>query len=134
MNNLKPGPEMDAMIAEKVMGLTSTGEKSNYGERFKTKWPQGDIIHLSMDYAESLVPRYSTDIAAAWVILEEFWYPSVSFNQKNGKWKCSLSAKAVLNMKTGLVDKSVHWAYDYSAPMAICRAALAAKENLLKEN
>jgi hypothetical protein len=47
---MKPGRELDALVAEKVMGTTKPVE--SYGEYYF------DLV------SHSLVPRYSTDIVA----------------------------------------------------------------------
>jgi hypothetical protein len=49
---MKPGRELDALIAEKVMGLFTNGEP-DFGYTYET------------------IPPYSTDIAAAWEVVEK---------------------------------------------------------------
>lgn len=52
---MKPGREVDALVAEKVMGWTiSEGFYYGPGERVPAN-----------------IPRYSTDIAAAWEVVEK---------------------------------------------------------------
>ncbi len=75
MSELKPGRELDALVAEKVMGLKivvkvwGTGKKYrsfSVGEPdyiYSSDRPEGELINS--------VPRYSTDIAAAWEVVEK---------------------------------------------------------------
>lgn len=60
---MKPGRELDALVAEKVMGLPKP---------YETR-PGGDWVYNVQD---SFVPvrtlkRYSTDISAAWEVVEK---------------------------------------------------------------
>ncbi len=108
------GREMDALIFERVMELAfgSTGKNTT-------------------------APHYSTDIAAAWEVVEKF-----AHNHRNnlavemgfshfglvaypgGEWFCSL----------GLNDGVTHSAKAETAPLAICRASLIAVLEDLNEN
>lgn len=99
------GRELDAQIAMKVMG-----------------WQPINPMHLMIDagyrwldanglYVKGAIPPYSTDIAAAWQVVGQ----------------CSWWFELILNPATGWLCK---WG-DYegramTAPLAICRAALAA--------
>src|SRR5688572_11412393 len=66
---MKPGRELDALVAEKVMGLAWDTFTDDYGEQLYVLWdrkkvggpPAGDLWPL---------PRYSEDIAAAWEVVE----------------------------------------------------------------
>lgn len=54
VDNLKAGPSLDALVAEKVMGAFGPGLKTIEGFR--------------------AMPCYSTDIAAAWKLVEKFGF------------------------------------------------------------
>src|SRR5919106_517365 len=95
MGTMEAGRELDALVAEKVMG-----------------WP---------DYAEkNHCPEYSTDIAAAWLIVEEF-VPAydLSLTWHNGAWETRFILwGAPMQHYTGKGNSEM---------LAICRAALKAK-------
>lgn len=96
--DMKPGRELDALIAEKVMGFWDT--------------------HAAQ-YGETPVPPYSTDIAAAWQVTEKFEGVNV-LTHKNG-WQVQLVPR---NSKLAY---DVHIANGTTAAHAICLAALKAK-------
>jgi len=111
IRNMKPGRELDALVAEKVMGWT-------YGH----PCPEGmDCLHWAdekgkvRDYKP---PQYSTDIAAAWEVVEKMseQWPQYQLAKIEDGW-------------------SVMWGFDgygwpeatgKTAPEAICKAALLA--------
>ena len=63
--SMKPGRELDALIAEKVFGIYVHDLGQMF--RFVDDYKKGDIAT-----AESCpVPAYSTDIAAAWEVVEK---------------------------------------------------------------
>lgn len=100
---MKPGQELDALIAEKVMGL-----KVNY--EFYT------CSDLCDNYDEmGYIPAYSTDIASAWEVVEKLLkLHSVEFSYVhfNSEWNVD-------------IDDKIYVAAD-TAPHAICLAALKA--------
>lgn len=64
---MKPGPELDALIAERVMGLDMS----------KT---------FSDEYG-----KYSTDIGAAWEVVQKLEdYSPVIRKSDSGQWQCAL--------------------------------------------
>lgn len=109
LDNMPAGREMDALVAEKVMGCWvkvrtlgtdsptrlwscgCTGEKSHNG-------PAGS----------GLLP-YSTDIAAAWEVVEKLARPLTLVFHHDGRWDCTFAGG-----EHALGD---------TAPLAICRAA-----------
>jgi hypothetical protein len=68
---MKPGRELDALIAEKVMGW-SRNLDDKYGER---PWKRPDGTQVVTDFlsapCDMKMPKYSTDIAAAWQVAEK---------------------------------------------------------------
>lgn len=104
---MEPGKELDALIAEYVMGWRK-GRKE-YGE---LDWyPDPEKRHGGM----LGTPAYSIDIAAAWDVLtkmEQGNQVSV-YSDNNGKWACEIGY---------LVEDDCD-----AAPEAICKAALLTK-------
>lgn len=104
------GREMDALVAEKVMGL-------------KPPWP-------ILAFYEPSPPAYSTDIAAAWEVLDkafdvvpgmESGFPAV-LHWRND-WRVAMLDGNCVPMKTTDGGKLIV-AIASTAPLAICRAAL----------
>jgi hypothetical protein len=111
---MKAGRELDALIAEKVMGIEP--------------WPgrpgvfRAPIVPPGVEPKPCLPPEYSTDIAAAWKLVEKFTREEVKIDIRN-----SHSNKA---QWTVIIAKSPKDAWDLTqadtAPLAICLAALKA--------
>lgn len=137
MSELQAGRALDALIAEKVMdepeywSVHFSG--SHYGD-FKTraeaetcaKQIQGDYKAHVQTFFDC--PRYSTSIAAAWQVVEKLgnWH-GFDFclwlkSDANGQWHAGWFE----NGYDGL--KSRCSAMAEAAPLAICLAALKAKE------
>ena len=94
---LKPGPEFDALVVEKVMG-----------------WNQQSLKRPA--------PEFSTDIAAAWEVVEKLskqWW--VQIDQRGVGWFCDLTKRGV-DEHLPNADRPV--VYAETAPHAICLAAL----------
>lgn len=111
---LKPGPETDARVATEVMGREAKvqGEPPCCSVPAQSKGFPGEWIYFCP----------STDIAAAWEVLEKFVDVQVmqhSEDKPEDRWSCCVSIG---------IDGKVFPAYASTAPMAICEAALAAKE------
>jgi len=108
---MKPGRELDARVAEKVMGWT-------YGH----PCPEGmDCLHWVDEKGEvrdHKPPQYSTDISAAWEVLEKFFWVQVTANPPH-IWK----ATVITSPAKGSVAAT---AKGFTAPEAICKAALLA--------
>ena len=103
---MKPGRELDALVAEKVMGFTPAVGPSG------TRYGFVGGSHL---------PAYSTDIAAAWRLMDHFkgdeQHPMVRYDGKRPEGKPRWTA--VVRTCRGDAD---------TAPHAICLAALKAVE------
>lgn len=140
--SMPAGREMDAKIGRDVMGLDVRvsqswqgdltalgvpGQKVKFMGEFtaEREWvEEGDYFYVDGDGESHVLPNYSTDIAAAWQVVEkmqseplEYYFeinktPSIPYS-KTGKshWHCELGGAFV---------------FDESAPLAICRAALLA--------
>lgn len=97
MTDLKPGRELDALVATKVMGRSD-------------------------DWTVIACPHYSTDIAAAWDVLlfikDRFQQQSLTRDWDSGYWTCRLGG---WGQKSPVVSATAA-----EAPHAICLAALKA--------
>ena len=108
---------LDAQVAERVMGIKLP------------KWldvPHGLVTLTSRE----IVPLYSTDIAAAWLVVERLTpVYRVSVHQFFQQWQCTLERRdGKARMPIGLPHDGDASANAVTAPEAICRAALAAME------
>ena len=118
MSELNAGHELDALIAEKVMG-------------FAVKlWPHTDRLFVAErgNGTQILLPAYSTDIAAAWEVVEKLGErfharlltPFIRSGD-NHYW-CGFTPLGM----TGFNGRPDYEAVAETAPLAICRAALKA--------
>lgn len=115
---MEAGRDMDALVAEKVMGLPVKD-----GWIFETSAAGCSVPGCFVYHNEQAPvrpPAYSNDIAAAWAIIEKM------------KGVCSITKRAsgsyifrinTYSYKTGLIQAEAP-----TAPLAICRAALQAVE------
>ena len=138
MSDLPAGRQLDALVAEKVMGYVwrTAGTEESFGRLLvespislpmaSMTEPSNGVEPLRIDAFGSVL-SYSTNIAAAWLVVEKLiadgWFIDMThegtwrvrltkhFPMKRGKWQPSLEPEAVL---------------DVSLPLAICRAALKA--------
>lgn len=94
---MEAGRDLDALIGEKLFG-----RKSDY---FKYAWG----TCLCFEDNRSDVPHYSTDIKAAWEVIDNFRDDNFSIQENGTHWK---------------VYFGTQWAGSESAPHAICLAAL----------
>ena len=141
---MKPGREMDALVAEKVLGCKPT--MSSRGKRCvcEPKWssphggidgahtPAAALQHECCGYddcrwrdtiEEDFFAPYSTDIAAAWTVVEHLTsailgnpstlHDSLQLTYESGAWHVTID-------REGFGDDCM------AAPEAICRAALSA--------
>lgn len=106
---MEAGLELDALIAEKVFGLvlrnTFTGEEK----------PMTAAQVLAEHSIKTSIPKFSTDIRAAWKVLEELkkkhW--NVTLNCHHGEWAIWFDHGSEASAITA-----------ESAPLVICLAAL----------
>ena len=92
------GRELDAEIAEKVMGFPPIATRYTLG---------------GVDFVDKAVRHYSADIAAAWLVVDHLRLRGFELRYGDDLWVCRFgSAKAEAA----------------SAPLAICLAALQAIE------
>jgi hypothetical protein len=108
IDELQAGRELDALVAEKVMGYTLGTPPS----------PESAINLAGPEYPVT-VPHYSTDIAAAWQVVEKF---------KDRDWRFILDKYddgwgIEIELSGGKYGSG---AVAETAPLAICRVALKA--------
>lgn len=106
-DELKPGRELDALVAEKVMGVKDPQMFPNFG---------------------AAVPRYSTDIASAWLVVEKMRenikdvLTLAGPSDETPKWWATFDKKWHGRASQNLFE----WESGDTAPHAICLAALKA--------
>ena len=115
-DDLKAGREMDALVAEKVMEAKPCDKWVRFNTRSMVKF--NECEHAVCFPPMEGPPHYSTKISAAWEVVEKMDLLAFGMlgQNKNGEW-------AVWN--NGEDELPI---FDPTAPLAICRAALAAKE------
>jgi hypothetical protein len=124
---MEAGRELDALVAEKVMGAENVR-----WIRPELGWPNQPVQATYAGAGNSeyqSVPRYSTDIKAAWRVLSGFvergWWPDLSLHSDGASapgWRCRLG-------HTGIETEAGQYSYSRAgttAPHAICLCALAA--------
>lgn len=114
---MKAGRELDALVAEKVFGLP---KKYNYPDSSLCVPRTPTLAEVSRGFRDlSGTPCYSTDITAAWLVVEKmhFHYTYLTLQ--------------VIAVRVGAKFDGTHfpemdmiWAD--TAPLAICKAALKA--------
>lgn len=107
---MKPGRDLDALVNEKIFRIISLKVREGNPAGMKPGWPDN-------------IPHYSTDISAAWGVVENMCIVDVAQVRKineNGKEEVFYSCKIVTEMC------KVFKEYGNTAPHAICLAALRA--------
>jgi hypothetical protein len=107
MSEWEAGPELDAAIAQHVFGLVVY---------------EGLCFHPDDPEAISQIPPYSSDIAAAWTVLEVVTDPKWIGNNTPSQWVRDTPPSRLVSYWW---DKSHLWAYSgEQAARHICRAVL----------
>lgn len=110
---MKTGRELDALVAEKVMGWKRLYRVDWHGMDWMWDKKQGAL------YPEiQTTPQYSTSIEAAWEVVGKFTFFYLWRDGKllDGQWECKLTEK----------DEREFYVVAPTAPHAICLAALRA--------
>jgi hypothetical protein len=135
---MNAGRELDALTAEKVMGwkLYKCINPSHVYEPYlwcspedtrvpNDHWPRHRVLdpHETVaDTVTKIIPHYSTDIAAAWQVVEKMLkigQVNVGYHKlADPSWACR-----IFGLEGDLTDIEV---YAPTAPLAICLAALKA--------
>jgi hypothetical protein len=138
---VKAGRELDALVAEKVMGWKRGGDDSycspEHVDAIVDDWdskgphpclvsPRGKIYYFCpcQERKGYELPHYSSDIAAAWTLAEKLnisvlcsadgWYAGETADIAHGDWCKEVFVKG-------------DWTLADTAPLAICKAALKTK-------
>lgn len=120
MSELKTGRELDTLIAEKVMGWKWFPCEMNPHQKIlsldEVTAPKLFIGQAVID----LVPRYSTDIAAAWEVVEKLHAEGlqITYTPSNG-WFVELGTGHYMENSNDI---------EMTFPLAACLAALKAVE------
>ena len=121
---MKAGRELDALIAEKVMGLTRHDESyvaEGVGKVLRFVWRDG--CGTCVYSGDMFLPHYSTNIADAWAVVEKL-VNTPGPNGDHHSVQVDYSGDAVV-----VIDENEDWqvsAIAETAPLAICLAALKA--------
>ena len=104
------GREMDVVIHMKVFG---------HPRNVPVMRDPGFLYRQTeAGWVKEFAPAYSTDIAAAWLVVEKCEYFNIERENKFvGTWQCDV----VIDVRGGSASAD-------TAPLAICRAALKAVE------
>lgn len=117
--DLKPGRELDAVIAEKVMGWKRIDSIS---------WSQPIPSGLAIQRLEFELPNFSTDTEAAWQVVETIDMP-FHLVKSTDKMPNLVRPRGEKYLCTFTIDYGNHVAAGSdTAPHAICLAALKAVE------
>lgn len=118
---MKPGRELDKLVAEKIFGwnLTFNVHRQEWGQQHSDRFEP--------------VPKYSTDIAAAWMVVERLNSKNISLKLDNDP----------VNADEGSNSRGREWIAQFwnyggvsqygqseTAPHAICLAALNLCKNM----
>lgn len=127
IQDMKPGRELDALVAEKVMGFRFEVDKAKGVSRWVGYGAYGETHTPPMAWKKwsYKIPPYSTDISAAWEVWEHYrpknWAMSLYF--EDGKYTADI------------VETDDHDGYRYlaqveasTAPEAMVKCRLMALE------
>lgn len=115
---LEQGREMDIAVAEMLTGQSRLECRQDPMNR--NGEPQ---FHWGYPHGHDFAPAYSTDIGAAWAILDKLTLPSIK-QLPDGRWQvvCLVRREPELVTASASAD---------TAPMAICLVALNASRAAL---
>jgi hypothetical protein len=113
---VEAGKVLDELVAEDVMGWTDTGEEESmaYGI-FKTR-------HKNERGKYKSVPNFSTEISAAWEVLEKF-------EEYEIRKYVSAANEFMFECNIVIKEKKVY-AIDKNKELAICKCAILAVMNI----
>lgn len=114
------GRELDARIAEAVFGYTLDYEFADLHVP-----PAPHVKELRDQYDEwGVLPHYSSDIAAAWLVVEALRARGIWLEELSGRYEESY--RAGFSWRDPARGMLYRQAMAATAPLAICRAALEA--------
>jgi hypothetical protein len=122
---MNPGRELDALIAEKVMGLevSFTIYPPEGADGYEIQKIGGDCFDGCTKLHWSSMPEYSTDIAAAWEVVEKVRTKKISVSLVTCWDDSKDMMQWVCKIEWGGTDR-FEFALQDTAPHAICLAAL----------
>jgi len=107
---MKPGPELDAVVAERVMGIEGVNIING-------PWGEKRAFYAKESFLGSLmIDEYSTDLAAAWKLVEKLAPGIIAFDIRD-EW----TACRMLGETFGIIERKGD-----DVPHSICLTALAA--------
>lgn len=126
---MKAGREMDALVAEKVMGQTNFThpgffwQEKNYADGDGWEGFYCPVCDASQDTEDGCCIRYSTDIAAAMDVFE--WLRHQYFRMAIYQWDHTDDVLVVCEPRHGHgeIVNDVHGNAS-TVPLALCRAAM----------
>jgi hypothetical protein len=117
-----PGPDLDQLVAERVMGWRR--EQGVEGIRM---WRGPADERARQARAVYGVPRYSTDISAAWLVAEKVRLAVVpQLEGSELRWYATDIHRVVFGDAVTMIEEAEGGMLADSAPYAICLAALIA--------
>lgn len=119
IDTMPAGRELDALVAERVMGWKLFASEPGYGR------PPHQITLVLTP-----IPHYSTDIAAAWIIVEklrDMWTEATEgVSGFVDDFPRPFDDNVFFEYLHRRADRRWPWAFLYVTPHNICRAALKA--------
>lgn len=125
---MKTGRELDALIAEKVMGLSLAhmpDARDSKSGVIVSEISDSDVYFWDGRERDwSPIPNYSTDVAAAWEVVEKFKSKKIEFAliRDVSIWQASFQWNDSFPYHWDCIE----WVDGETAPHAICLAALKA--------
>lgn len=122
IDSMKAGHELNALVAEKVMGIKVRWEITSWVEKNKIK--SCEMPYEDNDDSEPIL-EYSSNIADVWLVVEKL---KVLFdNYFEIVWMGDFAWNVRNHTDEGLCcKKEITAGHTQSAPLAICKAALKA--------
>jgi len=125
---MKPGRELDALVAEKAMGwklqcyesgvyATEPGQYDDASKNDGWLWEGDEVSREAYEF------NPSTDISAAWEVVEKLNFLSFTVSRENC---CGVRCDVVCYNDVDMKDKVIVAGEALTAPHAICLAALKA--------
>lgn len=109
--------ELDALVAEKVMGWTPRGPHPIFASRV-----------FATGHSDTFAPYFSSDVLAAWQVVQKMrelgWWMRLQspFESDDSTWNAGFTAHSC----TGWNGRPDHSGQGDTAPLAICLASLKA--------
>lgn len=121
---MKPGIELDILVAEKVMGIEDVCKCKDEFRPVTLGYDENMKFFSGHEKCHKLIAkRYSTDIAAAWEVVEKL--DKLGFKDVN-IWKDDFGYICQIQKITSVYKKFFDSALAKTAPHSICLAALKA--------